>query len=63
MIWDSWSDFLMMGGYALYVWGSLIVVFGFMAGEAMLLKQRGKSIRARLANARASSAPRTRSKQ
>ena len=59
MIWDSWSDFLMMGGYALYVWGSLIVVFGFMAGEAMLLMLRGKSIRARLVNTRASNAPHT----
>lgn len=59
MIWDSWNDFLMMGGYALYVWGSLIVVFGFMAAEAMLLMLRGKSIRTRLANARASNAPHT----
>lgn len=63
MIWESWNDFLMMGGYALYVWGSVIVVFGFMAGEAMLLMLRGKSIRTRLANARASNAPHTRSKQ
>ena len=53
MIWGSWSDFFAMGGYALYVWGSFVVVFGFMAGEVMLLKQRGKSIRAQLANARA----------
>lgn len=53
MIWGSWSDFFAMGGYALYVWGSFIVVFGFMAGEVMLLKQRGKSIHAQLANARA----------
>ncbi len=22
MIWDGWLDFLAMGGYALYVWGS-----------------------------------------
>ena len=60
MIWGSWSDFFAMGGYALYVWGSFVVVFGFMAGEVMLLKQRGKSIRAQLANARAPYAPRTR---
>ena len=60
MIWGSWSDFFAMGGYALYVWGSFVVVFGFMAGEVMLLKQRGKSIRAQLTNARAPHAPRTR---
>ena len=23
MMWNSWSDFLAMGGYGLYVWGSL----------------------------------------
>lgn len=23
MTWNSWSDFLAMGGYGLYVWGSL----------------------------------------
>ena len=22
-MWNSWSDFLAMGGYGLYVWGSL----------------------------------------
>ena len=66
MIWASWSDFFAMGGYALYVWGSFIVVFGFMAGEVMLLTQRGKAIRAQLVNAmnpRLHTAPRTRNKQ
>ena len=52
MNWESWSAFFAMGGYALYVWGSFIVVFGCMAGEVMLLKMRGKSIRAQLVNAR-----------
>ncbi len=23
MTWNSWSDFLAMGGYGLYVWGSM----------------------------------------
>lgn len=63
MIWDSWSDFFAMGGYALYVWGSFIVVFVCMAGEVLLLKQRGNSIRAQLANARTLNAPQTRSKR
>lgn len=57
MIWGSVSDFFAMGGYALYVWGSFVVVFVCMAGEVMLLKQRGKSIRAQLASAHASHAP------
>lgn len=60
MKWDSWSDFFAMGGYALYVWGSFAVVFLFMAGEVMLLLQRGKSIRSQLANVRAVNAPRAR---
>lgn len=61
MIWESWSDFFGMGGYALYVWGSFIVVFGCMAGEVMLLRQRGKSIRTQLVNVH--NARHTRSKQ
>ena len=63
MIWGSMSEFFAMGGYALYVWGSFLVVFGFMAGEVVLLRQRGKSIRVQLVNARASNTPRTGSKQ
>ncbi|HSY28723.1 MAG TPA: heme exporter protein CcmD [Burkholderiaceae bacterium] len=44
MIWDSWSDFFAMGGYALYVWGSIIVVAGCMFGEVASLMLRRKSI-------------------
>lgn len=62
MTWASWSDFFAMGGYALYVWGSMVVVFGCMAGEVLLLKQRGKSIRTQLINVRAFNAPRNGSK-
>ena len=62
MIWANWSEFFAMGGYALYVWGSMIVVFGCMAGEVLLLRQQGKSIRAQLVNARAPRAAHTRSK-
>ena len=50
MIWHSWSDFFAMGGYALYVWGSFVVVFGLMLCEVIVLKLRGKSIRKELAN-------------
>lgn len=44
MIWDSWNDFFAMGGYALYVWGSVIVVAGCMFGEIASLMLRRKSI-------------------
>jgi heme exporter protein D len=44
MIWDSWSDFFAMGGYALYVWGSIIVVAGCMLGELASLALRRKSV-------------------
>ena len=63
MIWANMSEFFAMGGYALYVWGSFLVVFGFMAGEVVLLRQRGKSIRVQLVNAHASNAPRKGNKQ
>jgi heme exporter protein D len=50
MIWQSWSDFFAMGGYALYVWGSFVVVFSLMLCEVVVLKLRGKSIRKELAS-------------
>ena len=52
MIWQSWNDFFKMGGYALYVWGSVIVVFVFMAAEVISLRVRGHAIRAELSNVR-----------
>lgn len=63
MIWNSAGDFFAMGGYALYVWGSVIVVFGSMAGELLFLRLRGKSIREQLINAGANSLSRTGRKQ
>ncbi|MEO5660021.1 MAG: heme exporter protein CcmD [Polaromonas sp.] len=51
MIWESWSDFFAMGGYALYVWGSLVVVFSLMLCEVFVLTLRGKSSRKELARA------------
>jgi heme exporter protein D len=45
MIWDSWSDLLKMGGYALYVWGSFAVVALAIGGEqaALALRRRAAS--------------------
>jgi len=45
MIWNNWSDFFAMGGYALYVWGSALVVALFMLGEVLLVRQRSQTIR------------------
>lgn len=44
MIWESWSGFFAMGGYALYIWGSIIMVGGCMFGEIAALILRRKSI-------------------
>jgi heme exporter protein D len=52
MIWESWHDFFAMGGYALYVWGSFIVVLLCMAGEVAALASRNKAARAQLNNTR-----------
>lgn len=38
----SWSDFLSMGGYALYVWGSYVVSLLAIGGEILLLLRRKK---------------------
>jgi heme exporter protein D len=52
MIWNSWSDFFAMGGYALYVWGSMAVVCGCILFEIIGLRLRASSIQAELAVAR-----------
>ena len=44
MVWDSFGDFLHMGGYGLYVWGSVIVTFGFMVTEVIILSLRRRAI-------------------
>lgn len=40
MIWASWSDFFAMGGYALYVWGSVVAVFLSIIFELIGLRHR-----------------------
>ena len=39
MRWQSWADFWAMGGYGLYVWGSMGVTFVLMALEVFLARQ------------------------
>jgi len=51
MIWASWSDFLAMGGYALYVWGSYAVTAGLIAVEVIMLLVRRRNALSRLLGA------------
>ena len=40
MIWNSFGDFLNMGGYGLYVWGSYGVTLVVMLAEPLLARRR-----------------------
>jgi heme exporter protein D len=40
MQWDGWSDFLAMGGYGLYVWGSYGVTLVLMVLEIAAVRRR-----------------------
>ena len=42
--WKSLEDFLAMGGYGLYVWGSFGVTALVMAGELLALRLRRKAL-------------------
>jgi heme exporter protein D len=44
MIWNSMSDFWHMGGYGLYVWGSLGACAVGLAWEQVLLRKRTQAI-------------------
>lgn len=46
--WSSLSDFLAMGGYALFVWGSYGVTALCMAVEVVLLLRRKRTLLQRL---------------
>ena len=45
MQWDSVSEFLAMGGYAAYVWGSYLVTVALLAAEVWLLVRRSRTLR------------------
>ena len=47
MNWGSWDNFLAMGGYAFYVWGSYLVTLGLVIAEIALLALRKRSALAR----------------
>ena len=48
MNWHSWSEFLAMGGYALYVWGSYAVTLAVLIGEIVALAMRRRGVIERL---------------
>jgi heme exporter protein D len=43
MSWGSAQEFLAMGGYGFYVWGSFVATLACVAGEAMLLAARRRN--------------------
>jgi heme exporter protein D len=45
MNWSSLSEFLDMGGYALYVWGSYAMVAGALLWEVVVLRYRQRGAR------------------
>ncbi|SFG44786.1 heme exporter protein D [Duganella sp. CF458] len=50
MNWHGLQDFLAMGGYGSYVWGSFSVVFGLMILEVWALGRRERATQAAVAN-------------
>ena len=44
MNWESWSNFFAMGGYGLYVWGSVIMTVVLLAGEVGALRLRRNAL-------------------
>jgi len=44
MNWGSLENFLAMGGYATYVWGSYLVTLGVLIAELVLLTQRRRRL-------------------
>lgn len=46
--WNSFSDFLAMGGYGLYVWGSFGVTALIMALEPIAVARNQKATKSRL---------------
>ena len=44
MNWSSWSEFIAMGGYGLYVWGSFGVTALLMVVEVASLRARRKAL-------------------
>lgn len=52
MNWSTLNDFLAMGGYGPYVWGACGMVFGAMASEVLLVRQRWRHAQNRIRRGR-----------
>ena len=46
--WNSFAEFVAMGGYGFYVWGSFGLTVAIMAVEPVLVGRRLKNTQARL---------------
>ena len=57
MNWGSAGEFLAMGGYGLYVWGSFAVTAVALAAEPLLLAQRRKGLMRALRHEHAARGP------
>ncbi len=57
MNWHSLQDFLAMGGYGAYVWGSFAAVGALMALEVWALARRERQAHAALAHLNSDGAP------
>lgn len=44
MQWNSFSEFISMGGYGFYVWASYGVTFVLLAAELIMLRSRKRRI-------------------
>ena len=44
MIWKSLGDFIAMGGYGFYVWGSYLVTAALIMAEIFMLRMRRRAI-------------------
>lgn len=44
MNWKSLDDFIAMGGYGFYVWGSYLVTAVLIVGEIVLLRARRRTV-------------------
>ena len=44
MHWNSLSEFINMGGYGTYVWGSYLVTFVLLAAEIIALRVRKRKL-------------------
>ena len=50
MYWKNLSDFMAMGGYGLYVWGSFFLTFALILIEILYVKKARQAIQTALQN-------------